>query len=165
MMKRLPVALLGLFFIFFAACKNGDNKDNQNNGVSGGNGGPGSRSVADSMYNELLKEHNAGMAGWMRIEEKQKQIRAMLDSIGTLPSKGQSALAAYKTSLEKATTDLGTAYEEMDTWMKEMNLDSAENNTELRIQYLTGEKQRGVRITELINNSLQKADSLLKAKP
>ena len=69
-----------------------------------------------------------------------------------------------KAKLNEAMAELGDAHKLMDDWMTEMNLDSAVNNIELRIEYLSGEKMKGSKITDLINNSLQKADSLLKAK-
>ena len=119
---------------------------------------------ADSLYNQLLNEHEEGMKGWMKIEGRQKQIKILLDSIAKLPSKSQRTLDILKAKLNEATTELDDAYKLMDDWMTEMNLDSAVNNVELRIEYLTGEKLKGSKITELINNSLQKADSLLKAK-
>lgn len=155
-MKTILLSSVGLLFIFFAACKNADRKD------GGKLSAETLKAKADSLYDELLKEHDEGMKGWMKIEGRQKQIKTLLDSISSLPSNVQSSLVAYKIKLNETTGELGNAYEKMDTWMNEMNLDSALNNAELRIQYLTGEKLKGGKITELINNSLQKADSLLK---
>jgi transcriptional regulator NrdR family protein len=43
-------------------------------------------------------------------------------------------------------------------------MDSAVSNIEQRIKYLTEEKLRVSKVKEAILNSLQKADSLLKAK-
>jgi t-SNARE complex subunit (syntaxin) len=122
------------------------------------------KTKADSLYNQVLNEHEEGMKGWMKIEGRQKQIKTLLDSIAKLPSRAQRSVDVLKAKLNEATEELGDAYKLMDDWMTEMNLDSAVNNVELRIQYLTGEKMKGSKITELINNSLQTADSLLKAK-
>ena len=122
------------------------------------------KAKADSLYNQLLNEHEEGMKGWMKIEGRQKQIKTLLDSIDKLPSKSQQSLDILKAKLNEATAELGDAYKLMDDWMTEMNLDSAVNNVTLRIEYLTGEKMKGSKITELINNSLQKADSLLNEK-
>ncbi len=163
-MKRMLIPILGLSFIFFAACKNGDKKSAGNKGVLGGKDGATSQTIADSLYDELLKEHDEGMKGWMRIEGRKKQIKTLMDSIAKLPSKIQPSLDVLKAKLKEATAELDDAYKQMDDWMTEMNLDSAVNNVELRIQYLTGEKLKGSKITELINSSLQKADSLIKTK-
>jgi len=163
-MKRILIPLLGSLLIFFAACKNADKKSDGSKGVRGGKDGTNSQTKADSLYNQLLNEHEEGMKGWMKIEGRQKQIKNLLDSIAKLPSKSQQSMDVLKTKLNEATAELGDAYKLMDDWMTEMNLDSAVNNVALRIEYLTGEKMKGNKITELINNSLQKADSLLKAK-
>jgi DNA repair ATPase RecN len=163
-MNRILIFALVFLFIFFAACKNGDKKNDGNKGVLGEKDGATSQTIADSLYNELLKEHDQGMKGWMKIEGRQKLMKTLLDSIAKLPSKAQPSLDALKAKLNEATTALDDAYKQMDDWMTAMNLDSALNNAELRIQYLTGEKGKGSKITELINTSLQKADSLLKSK-
>ena len=156
MKKILPS--LALLVIFFTACKNADKKDNNNTAAET------LKAKADSLYKEVIKGHNEGMNGWMKIEGRQKEIKTILDSIARLPSKAQASLSALKVKLNEATTALGDAYQQMDDWMTEMNLDSALNNYELRIQYLTNEKLKGSKIKELINTSLQKADSLVKAR-
>ncbi|HKC35534.1 MAG TPA: hypothetical protein VKB95_05700 [Chitinophagaceae bacterium] len=147
---------LGIVLITGMMACNNDGKDKDSSKAL--------KAKADSLYNQLLNEHEEGMKGWMKIEGRQKQIKSLLDSIAKLPSKAQPSLDALKAKLNEATAELGDAYQQMDNWMTKMNLDSAVNNVELRIQYLTGEKMKGSKITELINNSLQKADSLLKAK-
>jgi len=157
-MNRIWIPVLGLLFVFFAACKNADKKN------EGRISSETLNATADRLYDELLKEHDEGMKGWMRIEGRQKQIKNLLDSIDKLPAKAQASLDALKAKLNEATAELGDAYQQMDDWMTKMNLDSAVNNAELRIQYLTGEKGKGSKIKDLINNSLQKADSLLKTK-
>ena len=48
--------------------------------------------------------------------------------------------------------------------MRDMNLDSATDNLEQRIKYLTEEKLKAATIKAAINNSIQKADSLLRSK-
>lgn len=156
-MKKIVSLFIGLLFVFFTACKNEDKKNNGNVPAEV------LKAKTDSLYEELIKEHEKGMTGWMKIEGRQKKIKNLLDSIAKLPSKAQSSLDGYKTKLNETTKELGEAYEKMDDWMKEMNLDSALNNAELRIQYLTGEKLKGGKITEQIQNNLQKADSLIKA--
>ncbi len=156
-MKRtlIPIAAL---FIFFAACKNADKKSDDTLSTEA------MKAKADSLYTSVIDEHDAGMVGWMKIEGRQKQINSLLDSIAKLPAKAQASLADLKTKLNEANTALSNAYKEMDVWMTAMNLDSAANDLEVRIEYLTAEKLKGSKITEMINTSMQKADSLLKAK-
>ncbi len=152
--------ILSAYFLFmaFAACNNSDKKADDKS-----RSGPTAAAV-DSMYKALLSEHNEGMSGWMKIEGRQKQIKNLLDSIATLPSKAQSSLESLKTKLSEATKALGVAYEKMDSWMSRMNLDSATNDLKQRFKYLSEEKEWGSVVRKLINSSLQKADSLLKAK-
>ncbi len=157
-MKRMIIPLLGILSFFLVSCKNADkNKDSNTSSET-------MKAKADSLYDELLKEHDEGMKGWMKIEGKQKQIKTLLDSMDKLPSKTQPSVASLKAKLSEASEELGDAYKLMDDWMSAMNLDSGVNNTEIRIRYLTGEKQKGSKITEVINSSLQKADSLLNVK-
>jgi hypothetical protein len=157
-MKKIGISFFVFLFVFLAACNNAGKKDNDQL-IS-----EKLKAQAESLYKEFLKEHETGMNGWMKIEGRQKQIKTLLDSIASLPVKAQSALDSYRSKLKEASADLGNAYEKMDVWMKGMNPDSAENNVELRIQYLTNEKMKGGNITALINNSIQKTDSLLKIK-
>ncbi len=155
-MNKIPFVLgVMLMTAILASC----NSDGRNKHSS-----EGLKANADSLYKELIKEHNEGMNGWMKIEGRQKQIKNILDSIATLPSKAGSLSEAYKARLLVASEELANAYTEMDVWMSKMNLDSAENNLDLRIKYLSEEKIRASAITALVNNSLQKADSVLKAK-
>jgi hypothetical protein len=152
-MKKIIVIPACCLFIALAACNNSDKSRS----------GPKASQV-DSLYKAVLKEHNEGMAGWMEIEGRQKQIKNLLDSIAALPSKTQSLLESFKTKLNEATKELGVAYEEMNHWMTRMNLDSARDDLKQRFKYLMEEKERGNIVTTLINNNLQKADSLLKTK-
>jgi len=52
----------------------------------------------------------------------------------------------------------------MENWMDEFNMDSAVNNVEQRIKYLSEEKLKVSNVKENILTSLQKADSLIKQK-
>jgi hypothetical protein len=157
-MKRILIPILSLFILFFVACKNEDKKNDDKLPAET------QKTKADSLYNQLLNEHEEGMKGWMKIEGRQKQIKTLQDSIAKLPSKARQSLEILKAKLNEAKSELDNAYKLMDDWMTDMNLDSAANNVELRIQYLTGEKMKGAKITELINAGLQKADSLIKSK-
>jgi len=153
-MKKIFIPWLGLV-IFFTACKNSDTKNDPAKEL---------KAKADSVRQEAIDEHNRGMGGWMKIEGRQKQIQNVLDSIGTLPAKAQSALVSLKAKLNETKDELSNAYKEMDDWMKVMRLDSAANDPEVRMQYYTNEKLKGSKITELINAGLKKADSLVKTK-
>jgi hypothetical protein len=94
----------------------------------------------------------------------QKKVQEVLDSISKLPSKAKAATEPYKVKMEEVLQDLKSARAGMEKWMDEFNMDSAVNNMEQRIKYLTDEKLRVSKVKEDILSSLQKADSLIKAK-
>lgn len=152
-MKRIVIVSFGLLSLLVIACNNSGKK-------SGGN----SKATADSLYQDVIDIHNEGMAGWMKIEKKQEVIKSMLDSIAALPAKAKEAAEPLKAKLEEAMNALTTAYDDMDKWMPTLNLDSAKNDLEKRISYFTKEKLNAENINKVIENSLQKADSVLKAK-
>ena len=94
----------------------------------------------------------------------QSQVQHIIDSIKQLPAKTKKALAPYKIKLDQVLEDLKTAKTGMEKWMDEFNMDSAVNNVEQRIKYLTEEKFKVSKVKENILTSLQKADSLVKGK-
>jgi hypothetical protein len=149
-MKKILIPVAGFFLFLFTACI-GDNEDNAS-------------ALADSLYNDVIKGHDEAMVGWMRIEGKQKEINQLLDSIAKLPSKAKAVTEQLAAKLTEANTELQSAYDGMDRWMSEVNLDSAKDNPEQRIKYFTEEKLKVFKVKDAVSNSLHKADSLLKAK-
>lgn len=152
-MKKIFIVLIITSSIVFFSCKSDDKKTTTTDVA---------QTEADTLYKQVLDEHEEGMKGWMKIEGIQKKLKALQDSIAKFPSSAQ--YNSLKSKMNDVNTELSDAYKKMDVWMNEMNLDSAANNVKLRIQYLSKQKIEGSKITELINNSIQKADSLLKAK-
>ena len=156
-MKKLLFASVGLLLLVLNSCKNSDKeeKDEEKNTLV---------NHADSLYNDVIKGHDEGMGGWMHIETRQKQVKAALDSIAKLPAKAKAAAEQLKVKLAEVNTELQLAYEGMDKWMNEINLDSAKGDLAARIKYLEEEKLKVNSVKDAVNNSLRKADSLLKAK-
>ena len=66
--------------------------------------------------------------------------------------------------LDSLQKELSYAEFAMNKWMEEFNMDSALNNAKERIDYLHSEKLKVTKVKESILSSLQKADSLIKAK-
>ena len=91
-------------------------------------------------------------------------MKKVLDSIATLPAKAKQAAAPLKAKLDSVAADLSYAEMAMDKWMTEFNMDSAVNNIDQRIKYLTDEKSKVGKVKAAILSGLEKADSLLKAK-
>lgn len=157
MQGKIMSMFAAFILLILAACNNADKKHE-------GHVKDDPKLRADSLYDQLIDEHNVGMKDWMRIEDRKKQITKLLDSLGTLPAKANAGIEEFKNKLREASTGLQTAYDQMDTWMSSMNLDSAKNDLQQRIKYLTEENGRARQVNEAILKSLQKADSLLKVK-
>lgn len=156
-MKKLLIPVTCLLLLALNSCKNSDKEENdeeKNTLIY----------HAESLYNDVIKGHDEGMGGWMHIEARQKQVKAALDSIAKLPAKAKVAAEQLKVKLAEVNTELQLAYEGMDKWMNEINLDSAKDDLETRIKYLEEEKLKVNSVKDAVNNSLRKADSLLKVK-
>ncbi|NOT49997.1 MAG: hypothetical protein HOP10_01810 [Chitinophagaceae bacterium] len=153
-MKRIVIVLSGLLLIAFTACKSSDKKSGDND----------LKATADSLYKNINAIHGKGMADYMKIEKKQEAIKSLLDSIAKLPSNAKTAAEPLKTKLNETMDALTKAYDDMYNWMPTLNMDSAQNDLQKRVDYFTKEKLNAENINQALSNSLQKADSLLKAK-
>lgn len=155
-MRRFFLPVVFLLFMA-AACNSSDKKIK----------GPGTdvpKTLADSLMADVMDGHDAGMAKYGKLNAMQKNVQKILDSIATLPAKTRQAAAPYKSKLDSVSKDLNYALLTMDKWMQEFNMDSAVDNMEQRIKYLTEEKLKIGKVKEAILGSLQKADSVIKEK-
>jgi hypothetical protein len=154
-MKKIILPLAVLFII--AACNNADKKHD-------GHTTNAPKTAADSLMAVIDDGHMVGMSKIGKLHNTQKQVQGIIDSIGKLPAKAQQAVAPYVTQLKSVIKDMEYADFSMDKWMTEFEMDSAVDNLEQRIKYLTEEKLKVGKMKEALLTSLQKADSLLKAK-
>ena len=122
------------------------------------------KAKADSLEKEVMEGHDAAMPKSTKIPKLRQEAKRLIDSIARLPAKAQEAAAPLKAKLESLYNDLGDAYNAMDKWMMEFRLDSAKDNIEQRIKYLTEEKLKVDNVKEAVLSSLAKADSVLKSK-
>ncbi len=120
--------------------------------------------TADSLQDEVVRIHDIAMPRSMKIPDVQKKVQGLLDSIGKLPAKAKEAAAPLKARLEEVKDELSYAETAMNMWMEELNLDSAKNDIQKRIDYFTNEKMKVSKVKDAVLNSLSKADSLLKAR-
>jgi len=153
-MKSLFAILLILAAATMTACNN--SADTKNDTVT--------KSKADSLLDEVDDGHAVAMGKMGRLDRTQKEVARLIDSVSKLPAKARDAAAPYKAKLETLLEELKTADVNMTQWMESFNMDSALNNTEERIKYLTTEKIKVSKVKDAVLNSLQKADSVLKAK-
>lgn len=156
-MKKNIIPLIALAGIIMASCNNADKKHESHKTSE-------PKTEADSLMADVMDGHNLGMAKMSKIRAMQKEVLRLLDSVGTLPPKIRQASAPFKTKLDSLSADLNYAEMAMDKWMQEFNMDSAVNNIGQRIKYLADEKMKVGKVKEAILGSLQKADSILKAR-
>lgn len=154
-MKKLLVPAISLLVIFFVACNNESNEKKSETTP---------KTAADSLMHDVMDGHNVAMAKMGKMSTTEKEMQHIIDSIAKLPAKIKNALAPYKIQLDTALRNLQSAQASMEKWMDEFNMDSAINNMEERIKYLTDEKQKVITVKENILLGLAKADSLIKEK-
>lgn len=154
-MRKIIFLATGCLFIAFMACNNEKKKDAD---------AKAPKTQADSLMEEVMDGHDVGMSNYGKLDRSLKKVQGILDSIAGLPEKAQQAAAPYKAKLEGLVADLNYAITAMDKWMEEFNMDSALNNMEERVRYLTDEKMKVGKVKEAILNSLQKTDSVLKVR-
>jgi DNA repair ATPase RecN len=152
-MKKIILPFLAVAIL--AACNSSDKKGE-------GNKTEGPKTQVDSLMDAVMEGHDVGMGKYSKLTNVQKEVTHLIDSISKLPAKAQEAIAPYKAKLDSVGEDLSYALFAMDKWMEEFNMDSAVNNMEQRIKYLTSEKMKVGKVKEAILNSLAKADSVLK---
>jgi paraquat-inducible protein B len=156
-MLRLIIALISLG-LFSMACNNGASQDETTDRKDGFT--PVLKTKEDSLYHDVMKGHDAGMARVGKLRKNINETQRLLDSLNKLAAKNINT--SYKQSLTNLKTALNNTNNEMNTWMDGFKVDSATNNTELRIKYLQEEKEKVTVVKEHILSALQQADSLLK---
>ncbi len=120
------------------------------------------KTPADSLYGQVMEMHDLVMPKMGKVRGAQKRAQALLDSIGSLPTRSAATLTPYKKELETLVSELNYADYAMDQWMMEFNLDSGKNNIEIRLAYLRAEFDKVSKVKDAVVNSLAKADTLLK---
>ncbi len=158
-MKKFILPLVGLLACIVVACNNSDKKSDSHN-----HSADAPKTLTDSLMAAIDDGHIVGMSKIGKLHNTQKQVQAVIDSIGKLPAKAKQAATPYLAKLQGLVKDLEYADFAMDKWMTEFDMDSAVNNMEQRIKYLTEEKLKVGKMKEAILGGLQKADSLLKEK-
>lgn len=114
----------------------------------------------DSLDKDVMDGHNAAMAKIGLIRKYLVQIKQEQDSLVKLPVEKRDVL--YLQMLGELEKDLNAADQGMNNWMEAYVVDSARDNKELRIQYLTAEREKVNAVKKQVLESVQRADSLLK---
>lgn len=149
-MKKIAILLCPALLIFLLSCNNGSNKNDNS-----------LKAEADSLYKAVLHGHDVAMPPSMKIPDLQKSAQRMVDSLAALKGKAAEEAAPLKAKLEQLVNELDYADNAMTKWMAEMNWDSAANDLQQRVKYLTEEKLKVDKVKEAVLGSIAKADSLL----
>jgi hypothetical protein len=148
--------LIGLVFFagILAACNNASNKTTTTSTDT-------SKSQADTLMSEVMDGHDEGMAKYGKLNAMEKKIQGWLDSLQTLKDK---SAAMMRPRLDSLLAEVRSAKQGMDTWMESFNMDSAVNDMNQRIRYLSEEKIKVGKVRDNILNVLRKTDSLFRNK-
>jgi len=155
-MLRLMITLVS-FSLVALSCNNGDSSGETTHQHSGP---PAPKTQEDSLFHDVMKGHDAGMAKAGKLRGNINVTKQLLDSLDKLPAKKVDA--AYKQRLIGLQKALVTADEDMFKWMKDFKHDSASDNKELRIKYLEAEKAKVTVVKDQIFSALNQADSVLR---
>jgi hypothetical protein len=111
---------------------------------------------------EVLKGHDKAMAKMNKVNEAKNNIQHFIDSISKLPADIQKKSLQYRMQLDSTFNRLSFANYGMEKWMNEFNMDTLKDDKDELVKYLESEKLKISRVNDIMLNSLQKADSLLK---
>jgi len=113
----------------------------------------------DSLFQEVMDQHDVAMSKMGKLAGYRKQIDQKLDSLKKIKS---AAKVTAEKKLQAINADLKNAEDKMNAWMHEFSIDSAQDDTERRIRYLTDEKLKVSRVKDEILGAISEADSALK---
>lgn len=143
-----------LFLLIILASCAGNSTEERKDGFS-----HTAKNPEDSLFQDVMDQHDEAMAKMGRIASSRKQIDAKIDSLKKVKS---SANESVGKKYEEIGAELKKAEDEMNNWMTEFSIDSAQDNIERRLQYLESEKAKVTRVKEEILSALSRADSALK---
>jgi flagellar capping protein FliD len=150
MIKSFIPALLVIFLI---SC-GGDSEDRKD-GYS-----ETSRNPEDSLFQEVMDGHDSAMAKMGKLSGYRKQLDKKIDSLKDVKS---SAKAKLEDKFTKLNAELKEAQDEMNTWMQEFSIDSAQDDMTRRLEYLKSEKFKVEKVKKKIFTAVEKADSVLRS--
>jgi hypothetical protein len=137
--------------VVFIAC--GDSGEERTDGYSNI-----ATSPEDSLMEAVMEAHNVAMAKKGKVTGYLKTADQKIDSVSKIRSgDARQTEAAYRDVRSK----LKVAEDGMNKWMNEFRADSAQNETDVRISYLTEEKRKMEQIRDQTLEALKQADSVL----
>ena len=115
----------------------------------------------DTLFHEVMKGHDTGMAKMGKISKYIKQSEQVIDSLKKLPTNSENREKIVQ--FENLKVQLQEADDDMFEWMKNFKADTLEGKPE-RIGYLKKEKIRVEKVKMKIFEAIAVGDSLL-SKP
>jgi hypothetical protein len=112
----------------------------------------------DSLFQAVMDQHDVAMSKMGKLAGYRRQIDQKIDSLKKVKSPGAEDKSRQLTTLG---TEITTAEEKMNTWMKEFSIDSAQDNIERRMEYLGSENTKVTKVKDEILAVVAKADSVL----
>ncbi len=151
-MKKSSILICAM--VFLVSCNNSGNKNEKTSTIP--------KTHVDSLLDEVLDGHDAGMARMGKMSRMENNVQHILGSLNKLSGKSKTTTVNYKNHLDSLLAELKSAEDGMNKWMDEFNMDSDKNDVDRRTQYLESEKSKVTKIKESMIDALHKADSLLK---
>jgi len=148
-MKNL--SLIALLFLVSCGSNSSDERKNGYSDVP--------KNPEDSLFQDVMKLHDEAMSKMKKLAVYRNQLNSRVDSINKIKSSAKESLAKKYSELS---TELQHAEDEMNTWMEQFSIDSAQDDVSRRITYLESEKAKVSRVKDEILSALSKADSALK---
>jgi hypothetical protein len=146
-------SFFGLIIVFvFIAC-GGNSSEERKNGFT-----ETAKNPEDSLFQEVMDGHDAAMAKMNKLTGYRKQVDQRLDSLKKVKSPAKKTLVSNYIRLNEK---LKTAEDDMNKWMDAFIIDSAQDDTKRRIEYLQSEKIKVDMVKQQVLNAVASADSVL----
>mgnify|MGYP001546894712 CR=1 FL=1 len=114
---------------------------------------------SDSLYQDVMKGHERGMGRFGELHRYEALLSQMVDSLARVNGKSPES-KAFRWQMDSALTHLKNAENAMNQWMEEFDPNKEGKTENEKIDFYSAEKNKVIRVEELINNSLDQAKKL-----
>lgn len=149
----MRLILLSAFIVVLASC--GDNANDSTERKDGFS--QTATTPEDSLFEEVMHAHDSAMPKMGPLKGMSAKFDAKVDSL-----KNAKSNPALQKEYAVLSTELKQASDHMNEWMENFVHDSAQNDPQKRIEYLSSEKEKVTKVKDEIFSVLAKADSALK---
>lgn len=114
----------------------------------------------DSLNHDIMEGHDVAMARMSKLDDYLAKTKHALDSVEALPNEKLDIL--FRDDLISIQRSLDSARLSMNAWMDGFKPDSAEQNKEVHLKYLESEREKVMKMKNMVLSSLQRADSMFR---